>query len=178
MLATDKGLKPQFCMRKRAVYPRGEARPDWEIFKLLAERLGVGAYFKFTDIEEFWEWQLEGTGITVADLEEKGFVELVGEPVWWDRMNDLKFKTPSRKIEFVSSLLEESGIPSFKPYERPKKPKKGHYRLAFGRSPVHTHGQTQNNPVLHEIMPENTLWINADEAEKLGISEGDLVEWK
>jgi thiosulfate reductase/polysulfide reductase chain A len=176
VLATGKGLKPQFRMRKQAVYPRGEAKPDWEIFRLLAERLGVDENFKFKDVEDFWEWQLEGTGVTVADLEEKGYVELVDKPVWWDRMNDLKFKTPSKKIEFVSSLLEKNGFPSFKPFESPKKPKKGHYRLAFGRSPVHTHGRTQNNPVLHEIMPENTLWINADEAARLGISDGDLVE--
>jgi thiosulfate reductase/polysulfide reductase chain A len=138
--------------------------------------LQAGEYFKFKDVEDFWEWQLEGTGVTVADLEEKGYVELADKPVWWDRMNDLKFETPSKKIEFVSSLLEKNGIPSFKPFESPKKPKKGHYRLAFGRSPVHTHGRTQNNPVLHEIMPENTLWINADAAGRLGVSDGDLVE--
>ena len=175
-LATGKGLKPQFRMRKQAIYPRGEARPDWEIFKLLAERLGVGEYFKFKDMEAFWEWQLEGTGITVADLEEKGYVELVDKPIWWDRMKDLKFKTPSGKIELVSGRLEENGIPSLKPYERPRKPKKGYYRLVFGRSPVHTHGRTMNNPVLHEIMPENVLWINAKEAEQLGIEDNDRVK--
>jgi thiosulfate reductase/polysulfide reductase chain A len=176
VLATGKGLKPQFRMRKQAIYPRGEARPDWEIFRLLAERLGVGEYFTFTDIAEFWDWQLEETGVSIVDLEEKGFVELVKEPVWWNRMKNLKFKTPSGKIELVSGRLEENGIPSFKPYERPKKPKKGHYRLAFGRSPVHTHGRTINNPVLHEIMPENVLWMNTKEAGRLGIENDDLVQ--
>jgi len=175
-LATGKGLKPQFRMRKQAIYPGGEARPDWEIFRLLAERLGVGKYFKFTDMEAFWDWQLEGTGVSVTELEKKGFVELVDKPVWWDRMKNLKFKTPSGKIEFVSARLEENGIPSLKPYERPKNPKKGYYRLAFGRSPVHTHGRTMNNPVLHEIMPENVLWMNAKEAERLGIENSDLVQ--
>jgi thiosulfate reductase/polysulfide reductase chain A len=127
-------------------------------------------------MEDFWQWQLEGTGITSADFEEKGFVTLAEQPLWWDRMHDLTFKTPSKKIEFVSSLLEENGIPSFKPYERPKEPEKGLFRLAFGRSPVHTHGRTINNPVLHEIMPENTLWINNAVAEAMGISTGDLVQ--
>ncbi len=176
VLRTGKGLKPNFDRRKQAIKPRNEAKPDWWIFKSLAERLGVGQYFKFNDIEEFWEWQLEGTGIKVADFEKKGVVSLVDKPVWWDRMKGLKFKTPSKKIEFVSSLLEENQIPSFKVYESPKKPEKGLFRLAFGRSPVHTHGRTLNNPVLNEIMPENTLWINAQEAKKLGISNGDRVE--
>lgn len=176
VLASGKGLKPSFRIRKKAVEPRNEAKPDWWIFKNLAKRLGVGDYFKFDDVEDFWEWQLEGTGVKVSDLEKKGFVSLVDKEVWWDRMNDLKFKTPSKKIEFVSSLLDESGIASFKPYESPKKQEQGSFRLAFGRSPVHTHGQTMNNPVLHEIMPENVLWINSEEAKKLGINNNDLVE--
>jgi thiosulfate reductase/polysulfide reductase chain A len=175
VLTTGKGLKPQLGMRKQAVEPRNDAKADWWIFKSLAERLGAGEYFKFKDMEEFWEWQLEDTGITVSDLEKKGSVALTDKPVWWNRMKDLKFKTPSKKIEFVSSRLEASGIESFKPYECPKKPDEGYYRLAFGRSPVHTHGRTQNNPVLSEIMPENQLWLNDEEAAKLGIAKGDRV---
>jgi thiosulfate reductase/polysulfide reductase chain A len=176
VIRTNKGLKPQFDIRRQAIEPRNEAKPDWWIFKQLAERLGVGEYFKFKDMEEFWRFQLEGTGVEIADLDKKGFVNLTDTPIWWDRMNDLKFKTPTKKIEFVSSLLEENGISSFKPFESPKKPDNGTFRLAFGRSPVHTHGRTQNNPVLNEIMPENTLWINATEAKKLGVSNGDRVK--
>ncbi|MFC1885419.1 molybdopterin dinucleotide binding domain-containing protein, partial [Thermodesulfobacteriota bacterium] len=176
VLCTGKGLKPSFKMRKKAIEPHNNSKPDWWIFKSLADRLGIGEYFKFNDIEEFWQWQLEGTGISVSDLEKKGSVSLTDKPVWWDRMNDLKFKTPSKKIELVSTLLEENGLPSFKPYKAPEKPDPGSFRLAFGRSPVHTHGRTINNPVLHEIMPENVLWINSAEAEKLGIKDRDMVE--
>jgi len=175
IIATGKGLKPEFRIRKQAIRPRNEAKPDWEIFKLLAERIGVGEHFKFNDMEDFWRWQLDGTGVKLEDFDEKGFVSLTDKPIWYDRTNGLKFKTPSGRIEFVSSLLDEYGIPSFKPYETPKKPPEGLYRLAFGRSPVHSHGRTINNPVLHEIMPENCLWINAGEAEKRGIADGDLV---
>ena len=176
ILTTGKGLKPSFGMRQQAVEPRNDARPDWWIFKSLAERLGAGEHFKFNDMEAFWEFQLKGTGVTVSDLQKKGSVSLADKPIWWDRMQDLKFKTPSKKIEFVSSRLQENKIESFKPYESPPKPEEGHYRLAFGRSPVHTHGRTQNNPVLSEIMPENQLWINADEAAKMGVANGDLVQ--
>ena len=175
VLTTGKGLKPSFGLRKQAVEPRNDAKPDWWIFKSLAERLGAGEYFKFNDMEEFWEFQLKGTGVKVSDLEKKGSVSLADKPIWWDRMQDLKFKTPSKKIEFVSSRLQESNLESFKPYESPQKPDQGQYRLAFGRSPVHTHGRTQNNPVLSEIMPVNQLWINADEAAKMGVANGDLV---
>ena len=143
-LATGKGLKPQFKIRQQAVEPISDAKPCWWIFKTLGERLGAD-FFKFNTMEEFWEWQLADTDVTVDDLKKKGFVTLADKPIWFDRMKGLTFKTPSGKIELVSSRLAESGIASFKPYESPQTPEPGFYRLAFGRSHVHTHGRTQNN---------------------------------
>jgi len=175
-IATGKGLKPHFRIRKPAVEIRNDAKPDWWVFKSLADRMGVGEHLPFEDMDNYWEFQLKGTGYSVSDFEETGFVRLADKPIWWDRMNDLKFKTPSGKIELVSSRLAESGFESFKPYESPQVPEEGMYRLVFGRSPVHTHGQTMNNPILHEIMPENCLWINSTEAQKLGVVTGDKVE--
>ncbi|MBW2679017.1 MAG: molybdopterin-dependent oxidoreductase, partial [Deltaproteobacteria bacterium] len=175
VLCTGKGLKPSFRMREKTIDPHTNAKADWWIFKSLAERMGVGEYFKFDDVEDFWKFQLEGTGVSVEDMKKKGMVSLTDKPIWWDRMKDLKFKTPSGKIELVSSHLEACGLESFKPYKSPAKPKEGTFRLAFGRSPVHTHGRTMNNPYLHEIMPENTLWINTGEAGKLDIKNKDQV---
>ena len=71
--------------------------------------------------------------------------------------------------------LDDAGLPSLKEYSSPIKPAKGMFRLVYGRSAVHTHGHTINNPLLSELMPENTLWINTRAANKLGINEGDLV---
>ncbi len=176
ILATGKGLKPHLKIRNKAIEPRNNAKPDWWVFKSLAERMGVGEHFKFDDMEQFWKFQLKGTGYKVSDFDETGFIRLTDKPIWWDRMKDLKFKTPSGKIELVSSRLEDSGIESFKPYESPKTPEEGSFRLAFGRCPVHTHGQTMNNPILNEIMPENCLWINSDAAMKMGVATGDKVE--
>ncbi len=177
MIATQKGPKPRFIVRRQAVPPKYNTKPCWEIFKLLADRLGVGQYFPYNTIEELWEWQLEPTGYKIEDFDEKGFVPLADKPVMYDRDNlEGKFKTHSGKIELVSSKLEEVGLPSFKPYESPLHPPKGQFRLIFGRAPVHAHSHTINNPLLNELMPENTLWINWRAAQKLGISQGDLVD--
>ena len=144
---------------------------------MLADRLDIGEYFPWKTAEEMWEFQLEPTGYKIDDLREKGFVALTDEPIMYDRDNlDGKFKTPSGKIEFISQMLEENGFPSFKPYESPQKPPKGKFRLVFGRSPVHAHGHTINNPLLNELMPENTLWINSRVASRMGINDGDWVD--
>jgi len=170
------GPKPALWMRRQAVEPKYDSKPKWWIFKQLAERLGVGKYFPYETIEELVEYQLKDTGFHFDDFLEKGYVELSQKQILWDRKDGLKFKTPSKKIEFVSSMLEENGIPSFPPYEPPKKPPEGCYRLVTGKIALHTQGTSLNNPYLNELQSENSLWINANEAKKLGISDGDIVE--
>ena len=106
----------------------------------------------------------------------KGFVSYTNQQILWDRKDGIKFKTPSGKIELVSSLLENAGFPSFPTYEPVPRPEAERFRLILGRCAVHTHVSTQNNPYLSEIVPENVLWINSSRAAQLGISNGALVE--
>lgn len=170
------GLKPQMFLRKKAVEPRHDTMEGAMILKKLAERMGLGDYFPYKNMEELVDWQLEGTGFTREDFEKKGFVSYGSDQIFWDRKEGLKFKTPSGKIEFKSSLLENAGFPSFPPYEPIKEPEPGTFRLTIGRTAVHTHISTQNVPLLNEIMSENTLWINNKKAAELGIANNDLVD--
>ncbi len=170
------GLKPALYMRRPAVSPRYDTKPGWEIMKSLADRLGIGQYFPYHTLEELWAYQLQGTGISISDFDEKGYVSLSDEPIYWDRKDGIKLKTPSGKIEFVSSLLEKNGFPSFPAYEPVPAPPEGYFRLMIGRAAAHTHVSTQNNPLLNELVPENVLWINTRQAAKLGIKNGQMVE--
>jgi len=170
------GLKPQMFLRRQVVPPRYDTRPGAMILKQLADRLGIGRYFPYESMEELVRWQLEPTGFALEDFEAKGFVAYGKEQIFWDRRDGIKFKTPSGKIELVSSLLEDAGFPSFPPYEPMPSPPEGEFRLTTGRCAVHTHVSTQNNPYLNELVPENVLWINKDAAEKLGIRDGQWVE--
>ncbi len=170
------GLKPQLFLRHQAVPPRYDTLPYPIIIKKIADRLGFGKFFPYNTMEELVEWQLEGTGFKIEDFSSKGFVAYTDKEIWWDRENGLKLKTPSKKIEFVSSLLEKAGYPSFLPYEPLIQPPEGRFRLLVGRCAQHTHVSTQNNLYLNELVSENVLWINSREAQKLGISNGDLVE--
>jgi thiosulfate reductase / polysulfide reductase chain A len=173
IIATKNALKPQFFVRHRAVDPCYDSKSDWEIVSGLAKRMGLPE-LAFETREDVWNFQLEGTGVRIEDFDAKGMVSLADKPVYKD-FESYKFKTPSGKIEIISKNLEENGIPSLKPYESPRKPKKGEFRLTFGRCALHTQGHTVNNPMLAEQMSENVLWINTQEAEKLGIAHGDRV---
>ncbi len=175
ILAVQKGPKPSLLMRMQAILPRYDAKPAWEIFCLLAGRIGVGQHLPYRSIDEIWKHQLQGTGISVEDFAAKGIVSLAQEPILMDR-DKLRFGTPSGKVELVSSMMTEATFESLKAYVPPRKPEPGTFRLTFGRSAVHTHAQSQNNPYLNEIVPENRLWLNDVEASKLGIRAGDTVE--
>ena len=175
-ICVQKSLKPRLAIRQRAIEPEFDTKPGWWIFKQLAERLDIGEYFPYNSAEELWNWQLEPTGHSISDFDETGVVPLTDEPIMYDpKKLEGQFKTPSGKIEIISKKLDDAGLPSLKEYESPIKPPKGMFRLVYGRSAVHSHGHTTNNPLLSELMPENSLWINKRAANKLGIAEGDLV---
>ncbi|MGD8337663.1 MAG: molybdopterin-dependent oxidoreductase [Desulfobacterales bacterium] len=170
------GLKPQMFLRRQAVAPRYDTREGAMILKQIAERIGVESYFPYENMEELVRWQLDGTGFSMEDFDAKGFVAYGKDQIFWDRKEGLKFKTPSKKIELTSSLLENAGFKSFPTYEPVVRPDGGHFRLVTGRIALHTHVSTQNNPYLHEITPENVLWINTRKAAELGIKNNDVVE--
>lgn len=169
------GLKPQVFLRKPAVAPLHDTREGAMILKQIGERIGIGEYFPYENMEELVRWQLEGTGFTLEDFEKKGFVAYGGSQIFWDRMEGLKLKTPSGKIEIKSSLLENAGFESLPEYEPVAGPEEGKFRLVVGRSAVHTHVSTQNVPYLNEIVSENKLWINTVKAAELGIKDGEMV---
>lgn len=174
IIATKNDLIPYFFVRRRVVEPRFDTRAEWEIISGLAKRMGLDE-LAFDSIEDIWKYQLQGTGLTIEDFDKTGMVRLADAPIYKSR-DDIKFKTPSGKIEIFTDRLENNGFQSLIPYESPKQATDDQFRLTFGRCALHTQGHTVNNPMLFERMPENILWINSEAAQKLGISDGDTVK--
>ncbi len=174
IIVTKNALKPQFFVRRRSVEPRYDTKADWEIVSGLAKRMGLPE-LAFDNVEDLWNFQLEGTGVTIEDFDATGMVSLADKPIYLD-FDDYKFKTASGKIEIISKKLEDNGLASLLPYKAPETPPEGSFRLTFGRCALHTQGHTVNNPMLHDQMPENVLWINKDAAGKLDIGDGDRVD--
>lgn len=67
------GLTPKYVLRQPAVsvvYP--ETKPYWQIYKELAEKMGLGEYFEFKDMEDYLTQQLSPAGLTLDQMKEKG----------------------------------------------------------------------------------------------------------
>jgi thiosulfate reductase/polysulfide reductase chain A len=108
-----------------------------------------------------------------------GVIPLAKDEIWFDRKTDMKFKTPSGKVELTSTMLTEAGVPSWDDYVPPVKLKKNEFRLITGKTAVHTQGRTtSNNPWLNELVSENDFQIHTDRARTLGVQTGDTIRLK
>jgi thiosulfate reductase/polysulfide reductase chain A len=143
--------------------------------KKLAETLGLGHYYPWKDIEEYFDHRLTAAGLSLAELKERGIIRGASQPIFTSEGAPLAFPTPSGKIEFYSPQLAEAGFDPVPVYHRPAEPPPGSFRLLFGRSPVHSFSRTQSNRVLSDMMDENEVWINADIARRLELKSGDYV---
>jgi thiosulfate reductase/polysulfide reductase chain A len=175
ILCQMNGPVPNFAMRDQAIAPRFDSRPAWWIFREILRRMDIKEALDFETIEELWNYQLDGTGVTVAEMREKGFVSLANAPSLIPR-EELRFPTPSGKIEIESAVLKQAGLQSLPPYEAKSAQADDRFLLLIGRTATLTHGQSFNNPILNEITPEQVLWIHPDRARPLGIGDGDIVE--
>ena len=175
ILCQMNGPVPVFAMRDQAIAPRFDSRPAWWIFREILHRMGIKDILDFQTIEELWNYQLDGTGVTVSDMRESGFVAMAKKPELISR-EKLKFPTPSGKIEFESGALTKAGLENLPPYKSKEPTAGNNFNMLIGRTATLAHGQSLNNPLLNEIAPKQVLWIHPERASAIGVSDGDDVE--
>jgi thiosulfate reductase/polysulfide reductase chain A len=168
--------EPYVALRQPAVASPHDTRPAWRIAKELATELGVGDFFAFDSFEDYLETRLAAAGLSLEELRRTGVVKRPRKTApYLAPGEEFHFHTPSGKIELYSARLAEKGfdpLPVFRPVPLPAD---GTFRLLYGRSPLHTFGRTQNNPILADLEPENALWIGPAAAARLGLADGAPV---
>jgi len=89
-----------------------------------------------------------------------------------------KPKTDSRKVECNLPNLEKKGIDAMPIWKDSYnfKVEEGKFRLLTGRHAQFTQSGTANNAMLHDLIMENYIWINARVAKQKGIEFGDMIE--
>jgi thiosulfate reductase/polysulfide reductase chain A len=165
-------------IRQPVIDEPNDQKPNWWIAKKLAEKLGLGQYFPWKDVEEYLDTRLKAAGLSLEELKKTGIIKAPERPIYFEDGVEPEFPTPSGKIEFYSDQLAEAGFDPVPRYTKHEQPPEGYFRLLYGRAPVHTFSKTQSNPLLRDMMSENELWINADMAAKIGIKNGQKVRLK
>jgi anaerobic selenocysteine-containing dehydrogenase len=170
-----------------AIAPLGEARPNWEVFRLLAERMGFEeACFKDTD-EDIIRQALSTDhpaikGITLERLKRDGWARL-NLPEVFAPFADGGFLTPSGKCEFHSESLAQEGIdpvpyyipPRESPVTAPELARR--YPIQLLSPPANTFLNTSFSHLSSFIKSERrpVVEINPEDAALRRISDGDLV---
>ncbi|HCY77352.1 MAG TPA: nitrate reductase [Ignavibacteriales bacterium] len=165
-------------IRQPAVEEPNDQKPNWWMAKKLGEKLGLGAYFPWKDIEEYLDIRLKLAGHSLTEIKKEGIIKGPKKPIYYDNGVEPEFLTPSGKIEFYSTQLAKAGFDPVPRYTKHPEPPVGYFRLLYGRAPVHTFSKTQSNPILADLMSENEIWVNADLAEKYGMKTGDRIKLK
>ena len=159
-------------IRQPVIEPQGEARSALWIFKQLGERLGLADYFQYEDEEDYIRQQLKPLGASLEDVKAKGYAEMPEQ----ETNGEIRFNTPSGKIEIYSETLKDAGFSPWPTWEEPPVPAEGEFYLLTGKVAQHTQFGTQNNQLLHKYSDEPRLWMNAQVAAERGLVDGDWVE--
>ncbi len=139
----------------------------------MGERLGLGDYFQYEDEEDYIRQQLKPLGVSLEEVKKKGYAEM---PKDSEKSNEIKFNTPSGKIEIYSETLKNAGFSPWPTWEEPSMPKEDEFYLLTGKVAQQTQFGTQNNQLLHKYSAEPRMWMNAQIAAKLGLATDDWVE--
>jgi thiosulfate reductase/polysulfide reductase chain A len=166
---------PFLAVRQPVVEPMYDSKPGWWIAKELAHRIGLEDYFPWKDSVEYAKHRVRTGGFDCEQLMKTGVAVREADAVYIEDGIEPSFATPSGKIELYSQQLADSGfdpIPDFTPHGDPPPE---HFRLLFGRTPVHTFGRTTNNRFLSQVYSENEVWVNAQIAAEYGLERDELV---
>ena len=163
----------------KALPAAGEARPAYEVYKGLADRLGVDDVYPWADQEEAMNVVLDhpATGhASVQSLRENGGnAELKISHVAYPT---LEFHTPSGQIEFYSNRAEDWGLSPL-PIAHHVEVSDDHLMFTHGRTFTHFHSffdHGQALPTLAARESEPHLWISPADAEKRNIEDGEAIE--
>lgn len=170
-----KSTNTHLYLMERALEAPGETRPVGFVLRELAARLEVQDFYPWESGEALIDALIDhpSTGhATVAALRAEGGMRAlkishVAHP-------DLRFPTPSGKIELHSAYAQVLGLPALPVYEPPPS---SAYPLAFrqGRTLTQFHAfydQGRALPSLSRLDPSPRLWLSVADAAARGVADG------
>lgn len=172
-------------LRQAVVPPYAEARTDYDVVIELARRLGHDEAFFGATIEAGWAHQLAPSGVTLGSLREnpgglrvpvvQAFEKYAG---YRPDGTVVGFATPSRRVEFFSTLLKTHGHDPFPNYveaanstlteTRP-------YMLTTAKNGYFMHSQGRHQASLRRRSPDPCIDLSPSLAAHIDVSPGDWV---
>jgi anaerobic selenocysteine-containing dehydrogenase len=168
-----------FAFRRKVIEPLWESRPALDVEYALAQKMGMTKDYPFTNTEEWIDFMIKPSGISITDLKNNQIVYTT-PPIQYEKFKAKGFGTPSGKVEFFSEKFKKLGydpIPTFRerkedPVLKEKFPLKGTSR----KPGTYTHSKYRNIPEVSKDQPFPFVWIHPEDARKRDIENGSWVE--
>jgi anaerobic selenocysteine-containing dehydrogenase len=172
-----------------AIEPLGESRPDIQILFDLAGALGLEDPHLRMRYEDYMDFILEPTGLTVREIQEQGGIVRPKNPVPGYREKkylEHGFSTPTGKVELYSEVIARyadaygldplPGYRSFREVYPGTDPEKYPLVMCTGaRKPQLLHSRTYRMGWLAGLEDPDLLDMNPEDADRLGIRDYDRV---
>ncbi|MRI34430.1 hypothetical protein EOPP23_15685 [Endozoicomonas sp. OPT23] len=157
---------------------------EYELFKGLADRMGIAELFPWENEDELNAWLIEPTEMSLAELasHRDGYQF---KPLTYEKIHralergEKPFNTPSGLIEFTSGHLEAIGMePLAKFQDAPEylgvEPDEYPLVLMTGaRKVMYFHGRYRNLPQLEKVMPKAQVEMHPADADRFGLNHGE-----
>jgi anaerobic selenocysteine-containing dehydrogenase len=157
----------------KAIEPLGESLPNTEIFRRLATAIGFDEPQLHEPDEAMIARVLEPTGVDFAELAARGTVWLDPEPVI--QFADLRFPTPSGKVEIASERAAADGHPRVHEPHFDPRPGPRLLRLLSPASPWLLNDSFANDKKLTYRLGEASVTMHPEDAADRGLNAGDAA---
>lgn len=161
---------------EKSMEPPGECRSTFDFWKLLANELGHADVIPWASVEDFYDWRLEATGETFAELCDE--TDVYFGPLEYRKYEQTGFATPSGKVELKSSLLERLGFDPL-PYFREEPEADAAYPLRMFTG-VREDGFFQTGhrhiPEMRERHPDPLVFVSPGTAQEMNLEDDEWVE--
>jgi anaerobic selenocysteine-containing dehydrogenase len=156
----------------KAADPPGEALPNQEVFRRLAQAMGYTEPELHEPDAAILQTWLEASGLVrdFAELAERGTIPVSPEPII--QFEDLTFATPSGRIEIASARAAADGFPRVPQPWADEQPAAGRLRLLSPASDIAMNASFGNVDKLLRRAGQATIMLHPVDAAARGIADG------
>ena len=160
----DRSITKQVKLTRTSI----DCKPDWEIFQLIAQKLGYKNAFSYKNTKEIFEEYQEMTKLnSYMDMSEADYDNLDNEPfVWGEKISSFLTDDKKANLFFVENkLLSEKSSLAYP------------FILLTGRTRDQWHSGTKTNLPLTLLKYKelNFCEIHPNDADRLGIKDQDEI---
>lgn len=158
--------QPYFCYTERVLSPRNGVKNEFEIFKLLAQKMGMEDFLqKYPDEKTYLRRSLapllEKLNLSLEEIQGKSLT-IAEEDIPW---KDKKFSTPSGKFQFINPSEDDLEFISTNDHEYPL-----HLLSVHPKHSLHSQHFKDEDP---ETLP--SVYGSAETFKRYGVLEGDVI---